>query len=676
MDRKLASKYLRQLLDQHCASGNWKIRLISDLSKPFLGMTDYGTKTVFLNSFHIDTHGDAEVLDTIRHEVAHCIAGSGAGHGEEWKKVAIQLGASPLPCVHYGFDESAIDAIRSGASQELEITYEEHVIRTPKYKITKLEERCPVCNKIAKEIDKFEIKNLLMRKLECGHFITVKLQEVKDYESFVFDLNDSSCAPGKHTWAKNECVTCSAHRLMPFQVLGAKEIERHNGRFGLFDEQGLGKTIQAIAYIAMNLAEVSPFLWVTKSGIKYQHLHELNRLLPKTCVIQAINRGHEKPIKGFSGYIMGYDLFRRMELKSFTDVGIKLAVLDECQMIKNPDSSRTQAIRSVLREVPRIIPLSGTPWKNNGSEFFVVLNLLDPVLFNSYKSFVNIDCDTYWEGNRRKIGGIADPEKFKKKIEHLAIRRERKFVLPELPQTNRVRTYCELDKAGGTLYSEEETKVARILQDAILEGTEDTFGVKSLIQQSIMVMRQIIGLAKVDTIVEVADEFLQNSDRKLCIFLHHIKVADLVEAKLKSLGHNPLRLAGGTSAEEKYQIQEKFRGPNHRLLIASTLSAGEGLNLQECSDFIIGERQWNAANEEQAEDRFNRIGQKADQVNGIYILARDTVDEDLDGIIERKRKQYETVMNKEGYQVKWSEDSVTKEVMNQLLSRYNKRKGA
>jgi SNF2 family DNA or RNA helicase len=344
-------------------------------------------------------------------------------------------------------------------------------------------------------------------------------------------------------------------------------------------------------------------------------------------------------------------------------------------MIKNPDSSRTQAIRSVLREVPKIIPLSGTPWKNNGSEFFVVLNLLDPVLFNSYKAFVNLDCDVYWEGNRRKIGGISDPEKFKKKIEHLAIRRERKFVLPELPQTNRVRTYCELDRAGTALYSEEETKVARILQDAVLEGTENSFQVKSLLQQSIMVMRQIIGLAKVDTIVEVADEFLQNCDRKLCIFLHHIQVANLVEAKLKSLGHNPLRLAGGISSEEKYQIQEKFR-TSDRLLIASTLSAGEGLNLQECSDFIIGERQWNAANEEQAEDRFNRIGQKADQVNGIYILARETVDEDLDSIIERKRKQYETVMNKEGYQVKWSEDSVTKEVMTRLLDRYNKRKAS
>jgi predicted SprT family Zn-dependent metalloprotease len=37
-------------------------------------------------------------LDTIMHEVAHALAGSRAGHGPTWKRVATQVGARPERC--------------------------------------------------------------------------------------------------------------------------------------------------------------------------------------------------------------------------------------------------------------------------------------------------------------------------------------------------------------------------------------------------------------------------------------------------------------------------------------------------------------------------------------------------------------------------------------------------
>ena len=48
-------------------------------------------------------------------------------------------------------------------------------------------------------------------------------------------------------------------------------------------------------------------------------------------------------------------------------------------------------------------------------------------------------------------------------------------------------------------------------------------------------------------------------------------------------------------------------------MVASQLAAGEGLNLQTCSDCVMHERQWNPGKEEQAEGRFIRIGQTARQ---------------------------------------------------------------
>jgi SNF2 family DNA or RNA helicase len=70
----------------------------------------------------------------------------------------------------------------------------------------------------------------------------------------------------------------------------------------------------------------------------------------------------------------------------------------------------------------------------------------------------------------------------------------------------------------------------------------------------------------------------------------------------------PLSLTAENTWQERGDIADRFQNHESRILIASTLAAGEGMNLQKCSDCLIVERQWNPANEEQAESRFIRIG--------------------------------------------------------------------
>src|SRR5262249_54133088 len=45
---------------------------------------------------------EESVLDTLRHEMAHAIAGPAAKHGPRWKAVAIRLGATPRSCESSG----------------------------------------------------------------------------------------------------------------------------------------------------------------------------------------------------------------------------------------------------------------------------------------------------------------------------------------------------------------------------------------------------------------------------------------------------------------------------------------------------------------------------------------------------------------------------------------------
>ncbi len=71
--------------------------------KRAFGLCDYTRRTIFLSSVLTELNGEAEVGDTLRHEVAHALAGPRAGHGPAWQQVAREIGAKPRRC--YDADE-------------------------------------------------------------------------------------------------------------------------------------------------------------------------------------------------------------------------------------------------------------------------------------------------------------------------------------------------------------------------------------------------------------------------------------------------------------------------------------------------------------------------------------------------------------------------------------------
>lgn len=676
MNRAHASQLLRKMLDDNMLN-DWHIRLNMDLSARYLGLCDHARKTIVMNAHHVDSHPDPEIIDTIGHEVAHAIVGPSHGHDDVWKEKARMLGANPLPCSFLSLDPAIINEIRSG--NEVTVEFETHTVYTPKYTVTRFQDKCTVCGKVAKVKDQRIVKTSMGRKkittLECNHVLFADAESTSPFEEMTFD-GDPNCS---HRWgqgkARTICEKCGAKRLYEYQIKGAQALEEANGRCALFDEQGLGKTIQGGAYLRYHRHDAWPYLWITKSGIRYQHLKEILRVVGRDAFPQIIHKGTDTLIPGMAGYIASYDIFRRFpNLDMFREAGIKTVILDECQAIKNPDSSRTQAIRRAIRDIPRIIPMSGTPWKNRGSEFFVVLNMLDPKMFGNYERFKRDWVAVYYEGNREKEGGIKNPEEFKKKIAHIAIRRERKEVMPELPLISRHRLTVEVPEHARKVYQEEEDALVNTYNQAVIDGMEDSFATQKQIMENLMRMRQIVGLSKVDSTCEFAQEFLEETDRKLCIFVHHKACGEQIFERMSRwcMENNepqPLKLSAELSGEDRMKMQDEFNGPYRRLLIASTLASGEGLNLQTCSDCILHERQWNPANEEQVEGRFIRIGQVATAVTATYVHGDDTVDTILDGIVESKRREFANTMNKDGYVPTWNEQGIVKQLAEAIAAR-------
>jgi SNF2 family DNA or RNA helicase len=118
----------------------------------------------------------------------------------------------------------------------------------------------------------------------------------------------------------------------------------------------------------------------------------------------------------------------------------------------------------------------------------------------------------------------------------------------------------------------------------------------------------------------------------------------------------PLRFHSGLNSTQRFEIVKEFAdNPKVPFIIGSTLAMGVGTDrLQEvCNDCIIAERQWNPANEEQAESRLVRIGQKKGFVNATYPIASGTIDEYFTEIVETKRRAMKETLD--GQAAEWDE---------------------
>lgn len=694
MGRESARIELRRMLDYHGLS-DWSCSIDSNPESPY-GSCSWINQTIKLNGYHCDIHPRAEVIDTIKHEVAHALTPNDNSHGAEWQACATNLGALPVNCSKYFLPKHAIDAIRSGKVVEL-ITELDTVVKQS-YKVGQIASLCPDCGKEAIEL--FNIKTVdkngdevQLITLKCFHIIKKVLPKATPFETMVSNSWKPEIATCIHDWNKTKCNRCGEFRLYPFQLVGVRKAEYGlaiQKGFGFFDDMGLGKTVQALAIVKYHSVKYTPTLYVVKSAITFQWFKQIIKWLGPDFLPQIIRTSRDSLLPGLKSYVISYDLLRRMPRERMDALGIKLVILDECQQIKNPDSTRTQEVRRIVSNPDvKVLPLSGTPWKNRGGEFFPVLNMINPVKFWSFQAFLDNDVEFYYEGSKKKQGGFKNIPQFKEKTENMLIRREFNEVMDEFPDINRMKMPVELDSLSQTTYDEAQGEFVEWYNNAIIGGEEDNLnGIEILAKMA--KMRHITGLAKIPATLGFVEEFVEDCDRKLVIFTHHKDVQKIMNnclidttdsnkewkhlaQYLKDNGIKVMELTADYSDAERFEIQESFQSTNRVIMTASTQACGEGIDLQTCCDSILHERQWNPQNEDQATPgRFRRIGQKSSVINITCVQGEDTIDEDLDFIVEGKRAQYHKAMNNSVMQ-SWSDGDLGKALASRIVAKHNKK---
>ena len=575
--------------------------------------------------------------------------------------------------------------------------------------ITQLSELCPLCGTKARERYSYKKESSLNKDileewihLECGHNVLKGIDNTllipaspfhtvmsNDWNPEVSSCKHSTFGSGKEIseggdgYAINQCVSCLQFKPYDFQIETAKFVERNiniNKGVLVAHDFGLGKTLISLLEIRFHSDTRTPTLYVVKSKTKFQWLKAIMTWIGPSHIGMIIQTSKDTLIPGFKTYITSYDLLKKLKKEDVERLGIKCVILDECQQIKNVRSTRTQEIRKIVSNPNiKVIALSGTPWKNRGEELFPVLNICDPVKFNNEQAFLVNWVDWYMHGTVRKQGGIRNIPRFKEHTKNLIIRYEFDEVMKGAATVKRMKLPVMLDQISQESYDDATSDFVKWYQDYIISGEESSVSSIEILAQMAR-MRHITGLAKIAATVEFCDEFYENTDRSLVIFVHHVDVGTCLVAELKELFKSKTDVVIETLSASKTDVQNntvssKFNIDGKRwFIIASTLACGEGIDgLQKGYDSILHERQWNPSNEDQATPgRFKRIGQKSSVINVTCVEAEDTIDTDLDMIVEQKRKIFHELMNK-GEVPKWNNDAFTKELADALVTRWKKK---
>lgn len=515
---------------------------------------------------------------------------------------------------------------------------------------------CPTCKVKTTEKSRVTFANTLVHTLECGHIYTTKAGTQTESDRY-------------------KALRAGTKSLYDYQVDGAKFLESPGCNFrGLIgDEQGLGKSIQIAAALRFH-PELFPVLCICKASLLDQWERVFDEWTDNGILCQVLRTGKDRivpPDFGVKVYIVSYDNLESHWLGLTAEgINLKLVILDECQLIKNTNTKRTNNVRR-FQKVPHIVALSGTSIKNNAVEYFPVLNLLHPEIFSREVDYIRSYVSWYVDGaGITRYGGLSkyNEKYFREKTKAWIIRRTRDEVDVQLPTVNRQTTFWDCESV---MRAEYERVMADMIEYCEEHGvTEENYAKHSNSILGYMAkLRRVVGNAKVYGFIEWLSEFRASyPGEKVAIFIHHKEVGDRLERLLKDLKENFIRISDVDSNESRdRKVQQFVNSKGNELLIARTLAEGEGLNLQVCRQAVILEREFNPANEEQAESRFARIGAKHNQINILYPLVKNSIDEWLADLVEHKRDALKSTLD--GVRDTYNESSVVKELLKVITER-------
>jgi SWI/SNF-related matrix-associated actin-dependent regulator 1 of chromatin subfamily A len=415
--------------------------------------------------------------------------------------------------------------------------------------------------------------------------------------------------------------------LAPFQWAGVRYVLDARGAF-LADEQGLGKTVQALA--ALEADDAYPAVVICPASMKLGWQREAAHWLPHRSVAVVEGRSAVPPRAEIT--ILNYELVahhrQRLSLNR-----PRALVVDESHMVKNPRAKRTQAVRALAAAMGQgtlKLALTGTPVLNHADELIAQLRVIGRL-------------DAFGSGSRfaKQFQGQLSEERLHWHLRrHCFVRRLKSEVLPQLPAKRQVVIPVALTNESE--YRLAEKDVIEWLRSQPLDLSELSAKIAAALRAERLAqlgtLQRLAARGKLAAALAWIEDFL-HSGEPLVVFARHVEVQKAVLHRFPDALH---LLGEDTIAQREAAIAAFQADHGPQLIIGATRVAAQGITLTRASNVAFLELEWTPAMHDQAEDRCHRIGQR-DAVTAWYLLAAETIDETMARLIQSKRAHVSAV---------------------------------
>lgn len=423
-------------------------------------------------------------------------------------------------------------------------------------------------------------------------------------------------------------------------VLRAVSLFKSGCAMLLADEMGLGKTVQTLSLINNYWDLKNNFLIVCPASVIPVWKGEVEKFYPHIVCKELDSSSNFDSLES-SLVLASYTQLRRNRQK-LDSVNFKLAVLDEAQYIKNPDSKVSQACSSIRSEYR--LALTGTPIENRLLDMWSIFRWLMPGLLghkSDFESRLQVDKNF--------------PDLLKRQISPFVLRRLKKDVLAELPAKNFVDLLCPMSNMQAVEYG----KLIEQARESVKSGDALNPRGRVSILSTLTRLRQVAcdpsllpwverdtpleNSGKIQALSDALSSILANGS-KVVIFSQFTSFLERIEKMVaeKFPEVKTFELTGST--KDRSSPVSSFQNAQEASIIFVSLRAGgTGITLTNADYVFLVDPWWNPAVEEQAIDRVHRIGKKSDVF--IYRLITDSsVEQSVRKLQLKKKSLFEDIL--------------------------------
>ena len=424
-----------------------------------------------------------------------------------------------------------------------------------------------------------------------------------------------------------------ALQLYPHQER-ARDFGRSRKWVLLGDEMGLGKSLEALTIV---LPHSGNKLIVVPAYLKLTWKKEIEKWFPET-EIGIVTHGKSKYTLGKDAvYVTSYELLKHCEIFPTS------VIFDECHYLKNLKAKRTQIAHDfVLVNRPEYcIGLSGTPIKNDPTEFYSILKLLSycpsntngiKVLEKSQYAF-NIRFShpvsrTIHTPNGAmqitEFRGIRNLDRLKAYLKGKYLRRLTNAVI-DLPPLIEKEVFI----------SQRKTKQHLKLVEAFM-AHED--GEKS---EHIMSVKIDNAVEKTGFTLAYVLDMLEQGE-PVIVFTDHLEPCRILYEALKSKQIKVGAISGKVNPTKRIEMVDAFQDGKLDVLVCTIPAASVGLTITRAKNMVFNDIPWGWVDLQQAIKRIHRIGQDARCV--IHFIFGSDIDKWLLGKVRDKEALLKQVL--------------------------------